>query len=763
MNAPIRLLIVEDDLSDRDLLLRRLQRSGMEFEPVVSEDIQEIGRLLSGRRFDAILTDHQLSGFTASEVLAEVSARRIDIPVLVVSGAVGEDRAAALMRQGAVDFVRKDNLSRLVPALQRELREAEGRSRLREATERRTRSESLLRFVVELSGDSFWEWDLATGGLTWSETFLALCGDGGPPSSEINAWRDRLHPEDRKEAVAGIDAAIASSAGHWSGTFRFLRGDGTWALLMARCFVVREEGVAVRVIGAMSDITERQSLIERQRVFTALVDQAGESIGVIDPEQGRFLEFNATAHLSLGFTQEEFASKTVFDIDCQFSREEIASQLQELRTSEKRDQVTRHRAKDGSVREVRIHSRPIHIQGRTYLAAVWQDVTERLAIEAELRQAQKMEIMGQIAGGVAHDFNNILSVMRLHLDLAQMNPPDPEESKELVGSLSGMVDRASSLTRRLLHISRKESSKVEEFLLDDALDDLITVSRRILGAGIEIHRIRSASRLLVNADRSIMDQVFMNLLVNARDAMPDGGILTVETRIAEAATQAPVDPSRQGKRFIQIRISDTGVGMSKETLARIQEPFFTTKGPGKGTGLGLSTARRNLQEHGGWMTVESEPGRGTTFTLHLPLAPSAVEVLGITAAGDGPVPPRVLLVMGDAQLRMLARKILEKAGCRVHPCANAAEALRAVDSEGHEIELAIVPASMALPGSESGLSHRIRELLPAVRLVLTRSPGVDPSPLPPGRVRVLEMPFSVSSLTTSVVESMPGRLAQAGK
>jgi len=627
MNKPVKLLVIEDNPSDLDLLLRQLGRSGFDFVPIVSDDIQEISQLVSEGMFEAILTDHQLAGFTASEVLAEVTSRRLDIPVLVVSGAVGEDRAAALMRQGAVDFVRKDNLARLVPALQRELREAAGRRHLREATERRTRSEALLRFVVELSGDSFWEWDLATGDLVWSETFLALCGDGISPSSTINTWRERLHPEDREDVVTGIELAIASSGGHWSGTFRFLRGDGTWALLMTRCFIVREEGRAVRVIGSMSDVTERQSMIERQRLFTALVDQSAESIGVIDPDGGRFLEFNSTAHQSLGYSQEEFSTKTFFDIDCQQSREEIATQLQDLQQVEKRDLVTRHRAKDGSVREVRLHSRPIRVQGRTYLAAVWQDVTERMAIEAELRQAQKMDLMGQVAGGVAHDFNNILAVMRLHLDLAKMKPPAPEELKELVASLSGMVDRGTSLTQRLLHISRKERSKVEEFLLDEALDDLIKISQRILGDRIEIRRIRSASKLLVNADRSIMDQVFMNLFVNARDAMPDGGILTVETRIAESATQALGDGSRPGRRFIQIRISDTGVGMSKETLARIQEPFFTTKAPGKGTGLGLSTARRQLNEHGGWMSVESEPGRGTTFTPHLPLSPSAVVVL----------------------------------------------------------------------------------------------------------------------------------------
>lgn len=627
MNTPVKLLIVEDNPSDLDLLLRQLKRSGLDFAPAFADDIRKIRQLVTEQVFDAILTDHQLSDFTASEVLTEVTSRRLDIPVLVVSGAVGEDRAAALMRQGAVDFVRKDNLSRLVPALQREVREAEGRRHLREATERRTRSEALLRFVVELSGDSFWEWDLATGDLVWSETFLAYCGDGGSPSSTIHTWRDRLHPEDRDEVVGGIEEAVKSSAGHWSGTFRFLRGDGSWALLMTRCFIVREEGRSVRVIGAMSDITERQSMIERQRLFTALVDQSAESIGVIDPDGGRFLEFNTTAHRSLGYSQEEFASKTFFDIDCLQSREEIAKQLQELRQTEKRDLVTRHRAKDGSVRQVRLHSRPIRVQGRTYLAVVWQDVTERMAIEAELRQAQKMDIMGQIAGGVAHDFNNILAVMRLHLDLARMKPPSPEESTELVGSLSGMVNRATSLTQRLLHISRKESSKMEEFLLDEALEDLIKISQRILGDRIEIRRIRSASRLLVNADRSIMDQVFMNLFVNARDAMPDGGILTVETRIADPSTQAPGAGPQPGCRYIQVRISDTGVGMSKETLARIQEPFFTTKAPGKGTGLGLTAARRQLNEHGGWLSVESEPGRGTTFTPHLPLSPSAAVVL----------------------------------------------------------------------------------------------------------------------------------------
>jgi CheY-like chemotaxis protein len=240
--------------------------------------------------------------------------------------------------------------------------------------------------------------------------------------------------------------------------------------------------------------------------------------------------------------------------------------------------------------------------------------------------------------------------------------------------------------------------------------------------------------------------------------MPDGGVLTIETRITESALQASGAGSRQGRRFIQIRISDTGIGMSKETLARIQEPFFTTKAPGKGTGLGLSTARRYLNEHGGWMSVESEPGRGTTFTPHLPLASSAVAVSIPDPSAGAPVPPQVLLVMEDAPLQMLARKVLEKTGCRVYLCTDASEALKVVESESLGIELAIVPASMPLPGSEAGLSHRIRELLPSVCIILTRLPGDAPAPLPSGKVRVLETPFSVASLTTLVTESLPGRI-----
>jgi two-component system cell cycle sensor histidine kinase/response regulator CckA len=743
MKVPARLLIIEDDDSDIGILLRLLERSGLEVDTVVTDELPRILGLLDTREFDAILTDHQLGAFTASEVLSAVAERHLDIPVLVVSGAVGEDRAATLMREGAADFIRKDNLSRLIPALSRELRESQARRSLREATDSRARSESLLRLVVELSGDSFWEWDLENDGVTWSDTFLTLCGDGARPAPHIDAWRERLHPEDRDQAVTGIDLAIRSGDGHWSGTFRFLRGDGTWALLMARCFVVRDQGRPVRVIGAMADITERQSLVERQRVFTALVDQAAESIAVVDPESGRFLEFNAAAYLSLGYTPDEFASRTLFDIDGQHGPEEMVRLLERLRGAEARDLPSRHRCKDGRFLLVRIHSRPIRIQGRHYLAMTWQDVTERTAIERELRQAQKMEILGQIAGGVSHDFNNILAVMRLQIDVAQMKMPDPPEYQALMETLSGMVDRATNLTRHLLQLNRKEKFQRELLPLDDALDDLVEVSRRILGARIEIRRIRSGAKPVISADRSIMEQVFMNLFVNARDAMPDGGTLTIETRWAGNARPAEGVPPSTTRHCAEVRVSDTGLGMSKETLAHIEEPFFTTKEPGKGTGLGLSTARRCLRDHGGWMTVESEPGLGTTFSVFLPLAETADAETEPDGSGSPQQPARVLLHVRDAQLRMLARKTLERLGCCVHACANPQETLRVAETVAEGFALMIVPMNTPIDDNGEELARRVRSMLPSVPMILTRSPGTPPPRLE-GNFRILETPFAIT-------------------
>ena len=760
MSSPVRLLIVEDNPGDADLLIRSLRRSGLSAETIVSDDLEEIRRLIDSGSLSAVLTDHQLSAFTASDVLAEVTRRRIDLPVIVVSGAVGEDMAASLMREGAANFVRKDNLARLLPTLSRELREVQARKGIELANQQRLRSESLLRFVIQMSGDIYWEWNITGGVVTWSETFQTFCGPNLPAVASMGDLFERIHPSEAGSARSGIESVQNGTNKHWSGTFRVRRSDGTWVLMLCRCFIVREREQEARLIGLMADITERQALIERQAIFTALVDQAAESIAVIDPEDGRFLEFNRTAYLSLGYSEEEFASKTVYDIDCQYSRQEIDRFLIDLRTVERRDLPARHRAKDGSLREVRIHSRPIKVQESTYVATVWQDITDRVAIEAELRQAQKMDMMGQIAGGMAHDFNNILSVMRLQLDLARMVPGGPEETKELVANLSGMVDRASILTRRLLGMSRKESAKLEDFSLDEALDDLISISRRIFGAGIEIRRTRlpgPATGLVVNADRSIMEQVFMNLLVNARDAMPNGGTLTIETSLADAGVRPGGGNSGSGPRpFIRVRITDTGVGMSAETLAKIQEPFFTTKGPGRGTGLGLSTARRCLNEHGGWMAVESEEGRGTTFTIHLPLAPSAAIP---TASG----PASVLLIIGDSQLRLLARKVIEKLGCRVLPCANTAEAIQTLETPTHVVDLAVIPDQPETTGSDPVLLHGLKNRFPGIPLVLTRSTETVHRPLPPGQVRVLDMPFSIPDLTTAITESLPGRVGEPRK
>ena len=759
MTQQAHLLIVEDDPSDAGLLGRALGRSGCGFTYDISQDLNEIRELLRTRRYSAVLSDHSLPGFTASEVLAAVEDSGLDLPVLIVSGAVGEDRAADLMREGASDFVLKGNLSRLIPALQRELRDAESRRHMLVSVERRVRSESLLRLVMELSGDSFWEWDLASDSLNWSGTFGTLCGDTQPLEPVVATWRDRIHPEDRNRVAAEISEVLEAGGSAWSGTYRFRADGDRWSLMMSRCYILNDhEGRPSRVIGAMSDISERESMLERQRVFTALADQASESIGVLDPETGRFVEFNRKAHFSLGYSAEEFARLSVFDIDCRFPRKELEDLLLETRTTEMLDLATRHRAKDGSIREVRIRSRPIVLQGRTLLASVWLDVTERMAIEAELRQAQKMELLGQLAGGVAHDFNNVLAAMRLQVELAQFGPISGQDFEAFVGGISQMVDRATSLTRRLLNLGRKCTLKPEEFNLDEAVDDLVSVCRRLIGSAIEIRRTRSEGLPMIHVDRSLMDQVFMNLLVNARDAMPKGGMLQIDTRVVEVNPD-PVVPAGtwRGRSFVQVRITDTGCGMSKEVLARIHEPFYTTKEPGRGTGLGLSAVRRSLQEHGGWMLVESTEGVGSTFTIFLPLSSSGVLEPTPRRPRDGA--PKVLLVLQDPQLRILAERILLRMGCTTVSCSDAEEAYAAWQAGRDTVDLAIVPESMASPRSGTSLHRIIQEGMPGLPVVLTVD-SIDPTfTVPPpysSAPRRLTMPFSIESLSELVAATLAG-------
>jgi len=763
MNQSVRLLFIEDNDSDADLIARHLTRgqSGMRIHR--SQDLDEVRQLLGRESFDVVLSDYSLAGFTAAEALEVLNGLDLDIPFIVVSGAIGEHRAAEIMRLGASDFVLKDNLSRLLPAIAREHREARGRQALLEAIGQRDRTQSLLNLVIDLTGDCFWEWDLGTDALTWSDNFERMTGASREDlPGTVATWKDRIHPDDRPQIERELQEVLTAGAANWTATYRFRTDADDFSTIMTRCYILcGVSGQPTRMIGVMSDISERQRLEERQKVFTALADQALESIAILDPQSGGFIEFNRAAHTNLGYTATEFAELTVFDIDCGISEEEIRHRLNELTHFEVRDLETRHRTKAGSPRTVQIRSRPIVLGSRRLLACVWMDITEQRGIEAELRQAQKMDLIGQMAGGIAHDFNNILAAMRLQIELVQPGPGVHSEEAESLKSLSQMVDRAVNLTRRLLAIGRKSASKRIPIQLDGALDELAEMSRHLIGKNIQIRRIRSEHAPVIHADPSIMDQVFLNLVVNARDSMANGGLLTVETSVTEVRPEAGVPAGTwQMREYARVQITDTGCGMSAEVLARLNEPFFTTKEPGRGTGLGMTAIRRSLQEHGGWLGIESKEGVGSTFSVYLPLAP---EESPATSAGrlasDTPVlSPLVLMVVEDTQMRRLGEKVLRKMGCQVLPAENTEQAVQLWSQNRELLQLAILPfknSSTRTGGDPVGL---IQEGTPALNLILCgpkeEAPG-EADLARKSRMRFIEMPFSVPDLARSVSELLP--------
>jgi signal transduction histidine kinase/ActR/RegA family two-component response regulator len=376
--------------------------------------------------------------------------------------------------------------------------------------------------------------------------------------------------------------------------------------------------------------------------------------------------------------------------------------------------------------------------------------------EAQLRQAQKMEAVGRLAGGVAHDFNNLLTVITANLDLALAEAaPDDNVTDHLLEARRG-AERAALLTRRLLAFSRRQVAQPRVLRLDAVVADVRDMLARLIGEDVQVTTDLDPAALPVRADAGQIEQVIFNLVINARDAMPNGGALTIRTRSARAASAAPGCVRRGtagGALYTVLEVSDTGIGMDAATRAHLFEPFFTTKGDGKGTGLGLSTVDSIVSQAGGYIDVESELGRGATVRIALPACePAGEERNEGNAAPPADGTETVLLVEDDAPVRGLAREILVQHGYTVVEAANGVEALQCIEGREREIDLVISDVVMPAMGGRD----LVRELTGrglAVPVVFISGYTDDASPLPSmgGRPAVLlQKPFSVARLTTIV-------------
>jgi two-component system, cell cycle sensor histidine kinase and response regulator CckA len=643
MTGPLRVLIVEDSPTDAKLMARELHRldRDVHFERV--ETVEAMRAALRKQEWDAIISDWSLPKFSAMEALNCVKELALDVPFIVVSGTVGEETVVEAMRAGAHDYVLKDKLTRLLPAIEREIAQRQGREAGRRTQDALRSSET--RFIRL--------WESGIVGISIG-VFLGAVHDAndaflrtvGRSRSELQLGKvqwDAMTPPEWKRADEAAVQLLQSQGFAPAWEKELIRKDG--------------ERVPVLVGAAMLDypmcIAVMTDLTERKRVEQAL-----------------------------------------------------------------------------------------------------------LASENQLRLAQKMEAIGSLAGGVAHDFNNILSVILSYAGmlLGDLVPDDP--MREGLEEIRQAGQRAAALTRQLLLFSRHQAFEPVVLSLNDVLAGMDKLIRRILGEDVEVVLHQGASLSRIFADASHIEQVIMNLVVNARDAMPTGGKLTLETKnvlldesFAERHLGVVPGP------YVLLTVTDTGGGMDKETQLRIFEPFFTTKEVGKGTGLGLSTVFGIVRQSEGSIWVESAPGAGTTFSVYFPQSEREPEKVRKAIA-----PPvltgteTILLIEDEEHVRVVSRAILARNGYNVVEVGSPSEAVEVCSKPSSPIHLVLTDVVMPqMSGPE--LAKRLRSLRPEIK-VLFMSGYTDDTIIRHGmldpKTRFLQKPLTPEDLLRKVREVLDG-------
>jgi PAS domain S-box-containing protein len=490
---------------------------------------------------------------------------------------------------------------------------------------------------------------------------------------------------------------------------------------------------------------------------------------VFDPKTMRILGVNRNATLHYRCRREEFLRMTLRDLRPPEDVPVLDHIMAEVATdAPPRTDLVRHRKKDGSVIDVEVTGQHVRFLEHSARIVVVNDVTERRQLEQQLQQAQKIEAVGQLAGGIAHDFNNILTVINNSAELAIDDLAPWHPVLEHLRAISDAGKRAAALTTQLLAFSRQQPRQAQVLTLPHVVKGVEPMLRRLLGENISISVHHDQSPAIVG-DRAQLEQVLMNLAVNARDAMPRGGQLTIETgRVEFGADTIPPSGVAPG-RYAQLSVTDNGCGMDAWTRARVFEPFFTTKEPGKGTGLGLSTVYGIVKQNGGGLSLYSEPNQGSTFRVYLPEAAAEAEGGEIRAAEAAPAGRRsggcetVLLVEDEPQVRVLAQRILQQAGYTVLAADGANQEL-ALAEGASRIDLLVTDVVMPdMSGRE--LAERLAALRPDLNVLYmsgyTADAVVHHGILDPG-IAFMSKPFSGGELRRQVRDVLDRRTGAGG-
>jgi two-component system, cell cycle sensor histidine kinase and response regulator CckA len=575
------------------------------------------------------------------------------------------------------------------------------------------------------------------------------------------SYMQGIHPLDQEMMIA--ENATMFKTGQIDVECRVLRPDESVRWVWIRGYPILEQGQIVRIVGAFEDITEKKRLaMERDALLSRIklhIERMPLAYVLFD-ENMRIIDWNPAAERIFGYSKEEMQGEgppyeKIVPGSFRATGEEILSRIRsgDMKANSMNENLT----KDGRTITCRWFNTPLMDDSGQFVGflCLAEDVTERKTLEAQFQHSQKMEVVGHLAGGVAHDFNNLLAVILGCCGFLENDATLKRDSRDLVEDIYKAANRAATLTGQLLAFSRQQILQPTVLVLNEVVTEAVAMLERLIGENIALRTGLDARLRPVKVDAGQMTQVIMNLALNARDAMPEGGLLTIETANRELdETYARAHRNVKAGSYVVVSISDTGCGMDEQTKGRMFEPFFTTKGAGKGTGLGLATVFGIVKQSGGHITAYSEVGKGTTFKVYLPAHETPTQ--SKIEKKLQPALPRgsetVLLVEDEEVIRNLLCRILESQGYTLLQAGNGDDALPTYEGHQGPIHLILTDVVMPKMGGRQ-LYDRLRARQPDLK-VLYMSGYTDDAVIRHGVLEVetnfIEKPFTYAAMATKV-------------
>ena len=734
MRIPLRALHLEDNPTDSDLIESLLVKEGIPCR--IQRVATRLGfvQALEQERVDLILSDVSLPAFNGMEALAIVRDKCPQIPFIFVTGTVGEERAIETLKSGARDYVLKQRISRLVPSVRRALREAEERNKRKRTEDILREREQLFRLIMENTTDLIAVLDLKGQRVYNNRAYQELLGSPEPLRG-TDSFRE-IHPDDQAAIRSLFFETIRTGVGKRA-EYRLVLPDGRVRLIESQGNVIRDAGDAViNVVVVSRDITERrqseEALRRSEHWLRTILDSEPACVMIVD-RHGMIEEINPAGLAMIGAMAEgEAIGRPILSFVPAEEHETFSLKHGEALSGNAQTFQCRITTLQGSVRWIESYVVPFGDEPRELpsVLMVARDITDSRKMEAQLQQALKMEAVGRLAGGVAHDFNNMLTGISGHGDLLLRHLPPDSPLRRHAEEIKQSCKRCAALTNQLLTFSRNQVLQPRMLDIGQALLKMENMLRSLIGEDIILRIQSEAASTHVRVDPTQLEQIVLNLSINARDAMPNGGMLTIDAMTIVLDEAAVAHRGMPPGVYVRLCVQDTGVGMDEQTMSRIFEPFFTTKELGKGTGLGLSTVYGIVQQSGGSIEVDSVVGKGATFTLFFPTLDNAGKLLSASKAGDVPteMPKTILLVEDDSVVRGIIHEVLCFNGYRVLEATHGEDALALSTRHQGPIDLLLTDVVMPHLGGRQ-LAQQLHARYPRMK-VLFMSGYMDDAVLP---------------------------------